>query len=1019
MAERFRVIALVSAYNEGDIISAVLGHLIENEIDVYLLDDRSTDDTVEQARPWLGRGLLDIETLPERRTESGGAGFDWSAILRRKEALARELEADWFIHHDADEIRESPWPSVTLRRAIQWVDTLGFNAIDFHVINFRPVDDGYHRGLDPRIYFAYYEEGAAFDAVQLKCWKGRSEPVSLAHGGHEVRFADRRVFPIRFLLRHYPIRGQTHGKRKVFEERRARFLDEERRKGWHLQYDCIADERHSFLGQVEELEVFDANRLRLDLMLEPGARRSAELERSLEAATVERERSRAALEEKTAAHDILQAALEGERGEARARAAELEPLRANAAELARELETEREASRKSRQELDEHARARKDAQKEQEAALATFGAELAAKREELDAQRAELAALHVERDGLAAKLAEETAERELLEKVVLRCVDGMVNGNHPEAPHAAENGAHPPYGPDATEDGATYRAWLASHEPSASASTRQRLAEFGTAHLPTITVVLPIYRPNLAHLARSIASVREQTYPRWQLSICDDGSADAGVRRLFEELRGDCRLRISIHESNRGISAALNTALGVAAGDLVCFLDQDDEIHPDALAEIALAVAREQDVDLLYTDEDKLDENGEHCEPFFKPDWSPDTLLSQMYVGHLLAARRSLVELVGGFRPPFDGSQDYDLVLRLSEQARRICHLPRVLYHWRKLEGSTSQRYTAKPWAHRAARAALQSALVRRGEQAEVVDGVVEGTFRVKRRIRRNALVSVIIPFRDGAELLQRCLDTLVREGGYENWEAILVDNQSWEPETSGFLCTLDDRRMRVEPYPHTFNYSALNNWAARQAKGELLLFLNSDIERGSAGWLAAMVEHAERPEVGAVGARLLYPEGCVQHGGVVVGIHGLAGHAFRFCPEAAAGYYGHAKIIRNWSAVTGACMMVRRGVFEEVGGFDEALRVAFNDIDFCLRVRERGYRIVYTPFAELLHNESMSRGVASDRQEIVTMLRRWGERLATDPYFNPNFSQRREDFVLSPTPEESPWKALQSTLTN
>ena len=1009
MADPFRVVAIISAYNEGDIISAVLGHLIENEIEVYLLDDRSTDDTVEQARSWLGRGLIDIETLPERAlADCGRPIFDWGAILRRKEILARELGADWYIHHDADEIRESPWPGVSLRRAIQWVDRLDFNAIDFRLINFRPVDDGFRRGMDPRTYFTYYEPGDEFDAVQLKCWKGRSEPVSLAHGGHEVRFAGRRVFPVRFLLRHYPIRGRTHGTRKVFEERRGRFLAEERRKGWHLQYDRIADEHASMLGDVERLEVFDADRLRLDLMLEVGAARAAGLEGAAAAATAECEKLRLA-------HADVERTLQAERDEVRAHTAELERLRARAGELASTLDAERQASTERTRLLEEE--------------LNGLRAERTSLGCDLDAIRGETTALRDERARLAADLEEERAERTLLEKVIVRGLDGAANGHHPDGAHSPQNGARPalrlgsgqPYGPDAKEDVATYRAWLRLHEPSASADVRHRVAaeDDPAVPLPTISVVLPVYRPNLVQLARAIASVQAQTYPRWQLSICDDGSRDGAVEHSFAALRGTPRFRFSAHESNRGISAALNTALAAADGDVVCFLDQDDELHPDALAEIALAFGRGDEVDVVYTDEDKLDERGERCEPFFKPDWSPDTLLSQMYVGHLLAVRRALVERVGGMRPAFDGSQDYDLALRVTEEAKTIRHVPRVLYHWRKREGSTSQRYTAKPWAHRAAQAALKSALVRRREQGEVLEGLVEGTFRLKRIIRRKPLVSVIIPFRDGADLLQRCLETLVADAGYENWEALLVDNQSWEPETSGLLRTLDDRRMRVERYPHDFNFSALNNWAARRARGEVLLFLNSDVERGSSGWLAAMVEHAERPEIGVVGARLLYPEGCLQHGGVVVGIHGLAGHAFRFCPADEPGYYGHAKIIRNWSAVTGACMMVPRQVFEETGGFDEILRVAFNDIDFCLRVRERGYRIVYTPFAELYHNESMSRGVASDRREIVTMLQRWGERLATDPYFNPNLSQRREDFVLSPIPEEPPWNTLLSTLTH
>jgi GT2 family glycosyltransferase len=1008
MPESFRIVALISAYNEEDIISAVIGHLVENGIDVYLLDDASTDGTVTEARAWLGRGLVAIETLPGA-SSSEDRRFEWSAILRRKEVLARELDADWFIHHDADEVRESPWPGVSLRDGIRWVDRLGYNAIDFRVLNFRPIDDGFRRGDDPRRYFTYYEPGDEVDRLQVKCWKNRPEPIALANGGHEARFADRRIFPLPFLLRHYPVRGQAHGRRKVFAERKRRYTEAERAKGWHVQYDAIVDESHMFLGDPDALRIFDGDRVRLDLLLEhAGGPRFDELRAALERASSEQAAAIRALEaESTARQQAMSetAALRAELDTA------LERASSEHAAAVRALEAESTARQQAASET---------------AALERTLASVAMER---DRTTAEIVSLRRDRDGLIRALEEEQQERERLERTLLRLVErshGSSDNGHSNGasdgestrPNGADQSAGFVYGPDAQQDAERYRAWLAAQDADASAERlRARLA--AASRSPRISVIVPVYRPDLALLERAVASVHAQIHADWQLCLCDDGSGDRAVKAYLDRLGTDPRCRVSAHQENRGIAAALNTALATAEGAFVCFLDQDDELHREAIGEIAAATIEDPAVDLVYTDEDKIDETGVHCEPFFKPDWSPDMLLSHMYVGHLVAARRTLVERIGGFRSGFDGSQDYDLVLRASEVARSIHHVPKVLYHWRKVPGSTAERYAAKPQAHQAARAALRSALVRRGEQAEVLEGLLEGTFRVRRRIRRNTRVSVIVPFRDGVEWLERSV-AAVRAADYENREILLVDNESWQPETRAYLRSLSGAEdVRVLSYPRSFNFSALNNWAVRQASGDVLLFLNNDVDGGSPDWLSAMVEHAERPDVGVVGARLLYPNGRVQHAGLAIGMLGVAGHCFRFLPSEAGGYFGHAKVIRNTSGVTGACMMVRRRVFDEVGGFDEALAVAFNDVDFCLRVRKSGYAIIYTPFAELVHHESASRGVANDRGEIEHMRRRWGAELCRDPYFNPNFCRHREAMVLPDLREDLSWSTPRSTSAN
>ncbi|HZQ78253.1 MAG TPA: glycosyltransferase [Acidimicrobiia bacterium] len=586
------------------------------------------------------------------------------------------------------------------------------------------------------------------------------------------------------------------------------------------------------------------------------------------------------------------------------------------------------------------------------------------------------------------------------------------------------SGDSPPnydYGPDAASDPGGYRNWLFRYIPNRLC----RRAEIGTQLLnrrliPTLSVVVPVYHADLQLMERCIDSVRRQDLQTWQLCLCDDGSNDPALAEVLRVASdADPRIVVTHRVENGGISAATNDAVALATGEFIAFLDQDDELEPGILGEVVLALADMPEADVLYTDEDKIDEQGEFTEPYFKPGWSPDHLLSNMYFGHLFVVRRSLFHQLGGLRSEFDGSQDYDLALRVTERARQIVHLPTVGYHWRKIAGSTAQDYRSKPGADMAAKAALNDALSRRRIAGSVEKGLTESTFRVRRVIDEQALVSVIVPFHNGAELLRRCVVSLRDYGGHENWEVLLVDNRSWEPETRAILNRLtEDSRCRVVPYTDHFNWAALNNFAVKRSNGGYLLFLNADVESQKSGWLAAMVEQAQRPEVGAVGARLVYPDGRIQHAGVVMGLGGgVAGHAFCFCPPDRQGYFGLDRVIRNYSAVTGACMMVRRDVFDAAGGFDEELTVAYNDIDFCLRLRQMGYLNVYTPFAELIHEESAARGRASrEYAETAIMFRRWEPLIRSDPYFNPNLDPLRHEFSLFfGLGEEDPWQTLSS----
>ncbi|MBF0476863.1 MAG: glycosyltransferase, partial [Deltaproteobacteria bacterium] len=537
----------------------------------------------------------------------------------------------------------------------------------------------------------------------------------------------------------------------------------------------------------------------------------------------------------------------------------------------------------------------------------------------------------------------------------------------------------------------------------------------GFAFQPLISLIMPTYNTPAEWLNRAINSVRGQLYPNWQLCLADDGStAEETISLLKNSAEADHRIKIAYLKENLGISGASNQALALAEGEFVGLLDHDDELAPTALYENVKLLQGHPDADMIYSDEDKLTPDGLRVEPYFKPDWAPDQLLSHMYTCHFGLYRRELVLRVGGFRPGYEGSQDYDLVLRLTEQTDRIYHIPKVLYHWRMIPGSTAADYQAKGYADQAALKALNDALTRRGIQGEVGPGLFPGSFRVKRAVIGRPMVSIIIPFKNKQEYLERCLDSIKAKTDYDHYEILLINNGSDDPATLDYLDGLKGRdHIRMFNYAGPFNFSAINNWAVARAAGEHVLFLNNDTEVTAGEWLRALLEHSQRPEVGAVGAKLLYPDNRIQHGGVVLGLGGIAGHPHKYLPADDPGYFGQLSVIRNFSALTAACLMMRRRVFDEMGGFDERnLSIAFNDVDLCLRIREKGYYIIYTPFALLYHHESVSRGYEDTPEkakrfqvEIDYMRRRWGAALTSDPYYNPNLSLEKHDlsFDLGP----------------
>jgi GT2 family glycosyltransferase len=559
-----------------------------------------------------------------------------------------------------------------------------------------------------------------------------------------------------------------------------------------------------------------------------------------------------------------------------------------------------------------------------------------------------------------------------------------------------------------------YALWRYHHDVSPYARREMEAIVARLRDVPRFSLIMPVCDPPLAYLHEAIASVRAQIYPHWELCIADDASADPDVRAYLTEIAGDSRIKLNLRPARGGIAAATNAALTAAAGDYVAFLDHDDMLAPHALYRFAIAACDERP-DVIYSDEDKIrDDPAERYDPYFKPDWSPETLLSKMYVGHLLAIRTSLALDAGGMRSAFDGSQDYDLLLRVTERTNRVAHVPDVLYHWRAHAGSAASAPDAKPFAVDAAAAALRDALERRREpgRVELIDGR-SGRYRVRFARARDDAVTIIIPTRDKAPVLARALESIFDRSSYANFDVLVVDNGSTEPATRALLsawCEREPQRFGVLSDPRPFNFSALINGAVRATLAPVVVLLNNDTEVVTPDWLEAMLEYAQRPAIGAVGALLLYPDGRVQHAGVVLGIGGLAGHIFKRFPSEAGGYYDALKTVTNYSAVTAACLMIRREAFEAAGGFDESLPIAWNDVDFCLRLRAAGYRNVYLPHARLVHHESVTRGrdTTPERRrrtalEVARLRSRWRIDSVPDPYYNPALTLVREDASVGP----------------
>ncbi len=558
-----------------------------------------------------------------------------------------------------------------------------------------------------------------------------------------------------------------------------------------------------------------------------------------------------------------------------------------------------------------------------------------------------------------------------------------------------------------------YQTWMQKHMPGENDFVRMSADVGRMTSKPLFSIIVPVYNPPPGLFEAMIESVLAQVYPHWELCMADDASTDPEVKQIMENYAAkDSRIKIVFRKVNGHISACSNSALELAQGEFIVLVDQDDLLSRDALYEVALLLEREPSADLVYTDEDKIDENGRHTMPHFKPRWSPDNLLSRNYFGHLVVMRHTIVRSIGGFRLGFEGSQDYDILLRFTEHSRHIFHIPKVLYHWRIHSRSAAGSEAAKPYAYRAAQRALSEALKRRDEPGTVDFLPGFRGYSIRYQIRELKKVSVIIPTKNKASVLETCLKSVFGKTSYPDFEVILVDNRSTEQTLFDLVSQYEKQypgKFRCLKLDVDFNFSKLMNEAAKVASGDYLLLLNNDTEVIAADWMNAMVEQAQRKSIGAVGAKLLYHNDTIQHAGVIIGLGGAAGHSFVGVHKDGPGYFNYVNSVNNYCAVTAACLMVRKEVYREVGGFDEQFAVEYNDVDFCLKLISAGYYNVYLPHVMLYHYESLTRGHPKSStesferhiREIKMFQDRWKKYIDDDPFFSPNLSLGHHDFQI------------------
>lgn len=558
-----------------------------------------------------------------------------------------------------------------------------------------------------------------------------------------------------------------------------------------------------------------------------------------------------------------------------------------------------------------------------------------------------------------------------------------------------------------------YQKWIVRHLPNNKELEKQRKTRF--EYQPKISIVVPLYKTPEKYLRQLVETVKAQTYTNWELCLSDGSGENSPIQKLLENLAAsDKRIKVIFHKEPLQISENTNAGIEASTGDYIAFADHDDELTPHALFQCVKALNENRNIRILYSDEDKMSMDGhKFFQPHFKPDYNPDLLCTVNYICHLFVVDREIIRQVGMLRKEFDGAQDYDFIFRCVETVKpeEIYHIPKILYHWRCHEDSTAENPESKTYAFEAGKRAIEEHYKRTGIHAEVLQGEFLGLYRTRFIRDYDPLISIIIPNKDHIEDLKRCMDSIDQKSTYRNYEYIIVENNSTQEETFRYYKKLEaeNPKAHVVYWDREFNYSAINNYGAGFAKGEYILLLNNDTEIINEDCLEQLLGYCMRSDVGAVGARMYYEDDTIQHAGVVIGFGGIAGHCFVLQPRGTTGYCHRIICAQDYSAVTAACMMVKRSAFDEVGGLTEELAVAFNDIDFCMKLRSAGYLIVYNPYAELYHYESKSRGledtpekVARFNKEIQIFERRWPEIMRNgDPYYNPNLTLKSQDFSL------------------
>ena len=578
-----------------------------------------------------------------------------------------------------------------------------------------------------------------------------------------------------------------------------------------------------------------------------------------------------------------------------------------------------------------------------------------------------------------------------------------------------------------------YGGWIKYNEPSEEELKKQSKVKFKNA--PKISVIVPMYNTPETFFKDLVDCMIDQTYSNWELCLADGSKEqNEALKKYWEK---DERIKYKFLNENKGIAGNTNAAIEMATGDYIALLDHDDVLAKYALYEMVYAINKYPEAEFLYSDEDKVDEHGNRYDAYFKTDFAPDSLRSQNYICHFSVFRKDLMDKLEGFRPDYDGAQDYDIFLRMSEIAehKNIIHIPKILYHWRVHSESTAKlNSNAKNYAFEAGKKAIGDHLKRIGLEGEVTEGCIDGIYRVDYKVKGNPKVSILIPNKDGEDILKVCIDSILEKTTYDNYEIIVIENNSTSTEIYDYYkeiiknkkirvvnyntgkeikkaseCSLEftnSNRIEVKP---GFNYSAIINFGARNAKGEYSIQLNNDTELITPNWLEIMIGYIQREDVGAVGVKLYFPDETIQHAGITVGIGGIAGNRFKSIPKDGHGYFAKESMVENLSAVTGACLMTKTKVYEEVDWMDETLAVAFNDVDFCLKIREKGYLVVFNPYVEFWHYESKSRGQEDSPEkikrfqgEISRFEEKWGDILNSgDPYYNINLSLDTEVYHM------------------